>query len=304
MRRMVGWLVLVLVGAAAPAAAQKARKPQPKPRPFEARIKFNALFFDNFFQAAEGSPEEGVQAGGVEAHLARKLKPNRPLEVFGHADYVAYRGFGPSAGVTAGLRSEGKPQGFELSAQYLKGRPSREVGDVLDRADALVLGGGYSYRITDDVQLTGLADYRKEHYDLSPLREYDAYNLGGAVRYRGFGSGFSPEIGLRWGKRDVLDDNEDLSQRELFVRLRWTPTRDAYLTLRYRRRSRDYSPADVQASNFGREDTRTQWTLGADLRRGERLTWSLYYAREDSDSTRPSGVFQTQLVVLGLTLRL
>jgi hypothetical protein len=33
------------------------------------------------------------------------------------------------------------------------------------------------------------------------------------------------------------------------------------------------------------------------------LTWNLYYAFEDSDSTRSSGVFRTQLLALGVTLR-
>lgn len=306
-QRMVGWPVLVLLWAVPAMAAQRPGKapaqPAPGPARLEARIKLNVLFFDNFFHVPQGEPQDTVVAGGLEAHLAAKLRRRRPLEAYGHADYIAYRGFGPSSGVTAGLRSEDNPQSFDISAQYLKGRPSREVGNVLDRADIVGLEGEYSYRMTDDFELTGLGDVRRETYALSPAKESDVFNLGGAVRYRGFGHRFSPEVGLRWGRRDVADDNEDLSQRELFVRLRSTPVPALYLSLRYRRRGRHYSIAEARGSNFGREDTRQQWALSADLTQGERRSWNLYYASEDSGSSRPSGVFQTRLLALGLTVR-
>jgi hypothetical protein len=129
------------------------------------------------------------------------------------------------------------------------------------------------------------------------------FGLGTAVRYRGFGSAFSPEVGLHWSRRHVQDGAEDLAQRELFVRLRWVPARGAYLGLRYRRRHRDYAVDDPLARNFGRKDTRQQWALSADLRPGARRSWRLYYAREGSDSTRASGVFTTQLLGVGLTVR-
>lgn len=275
----------------------------PKPPRVEWQARLGGLYFDNFFQAAEGLPEENVLAASLEGRLTARVHEDKPLEAYVEADLIVYEGFDPSAGITLGLRQEGKPGAFDVSAQYLGGRPSREIQDEFDRANVRALNGEYSHRIGDDFQVSALAEFRHETFDLSPDKANDVYSLGGALRYRGFGWRFSPEIGLRLGGRGARDDNEDLSQRELFVRLRFNPTEAVHVTLRYRRRGRDYSIENPGASNFGREDTRTQWTLTGDWRRSKSMTWNLYYALEDSDSTRSSGVFQTQLLALGVTLR-
>ena len=275
----------------------------PKPPRVAWQARLGGLYFDNFFQAAEGLPEENVLAASLEGRMTARVHEDKPLEAYVEADLIVYDGFDPSAGITLGLRQEGKPGAFDVSAQYLGGRPSREIGDEFDRADVRALNGEYSHRIGDDFQVSALGEFRHETFDLSPDKANDVYSLGGALRYRGFGRRFSPEIGLRRGGRGARDDNEDLSQRELFVRLRFNPTESVYVTLRYRRRGRDYSIENPGASNFGREDTRTQWTLTGDWRRSKSMTWNLYYALEDSDSTRSSGVFQTQLLALGVTLR-
>lgn len=303
MRVVIGWSWAVLLGVATPAAAQGAGPAPPPVRRLQAMLRINGMFFDNFFQAREGAPEEGVAAVGVEAHLSARVRRDRPLEGFAEADYIAYRGFGPSRGITVGLRAEGRRHSFEVALQYLAGRPSREIGDVLERADVGGAGAEYSHRLTDDVELIALTDFRRQTFEISPANQNDVFGLGGALRYRGFGRRFSPEAGLRWSRRNARADNEDLSQREAYLRLRWAPTRAVYLSLRYRRRDRDYTVQDSQARNFAREDHRGQWTLSADLRQSSRLSWNLYYAREDSDSTRPSGVFHTQMVAAGATLR-
>ena len=108
---------------------------------------------------------------------------------------------------------------------------------------------------------------------------------------------------MRFGGRNVEDDNEDISQRELYVRLRWAPSPKVYTTLRYRRRSRDYSIEAPGASNLGREDTRQQWVATADWDFRAPFAWTLYYANERSKSTRPRGTFKAQFVSLGLTYR-
>jgi hypothetical protein len=302
MRGAVSCVCALLAGCAAVAEAQAANG-LGGARSWEAHLRLTLLGFDNFFQAPDGLPEKRVIAAGAGVHVAAPLGRSGPLKAFGHADGVVYRGFGPSGAVTAGLRSQDGPRSYVVALRYVRGRPTREVGDVLDRADFLGLSTEYSHRPTRHVQLTGLADLGREWYDLPTERTNAFFRAGGALRYRGFGSRFSPEAGLLWGRRDVRDDNEDASQRELFVRLRWAPSRPAYLSLGYRRRDRTYTVTDSLASNHGRRDTRHQWTLGASLRQDDRRTWSLYYARESSDSTRPAGVFATQLVGLGLTLR-
>jgi hypothetical protein len=291
------------MGCAVAAAAQPVPGPEPSPQahPVEARFRLNAAYFDNFFQAAEGLPEENVLAGGLEAHVIGRLRRESPLQAYAYGDYTRYRGFDPSTGVAVGVRSDDRPASFEVAVQYHNGRPSREVGDVIGRADDLGAAAELSYRVLGDLQLSALGGFRREWYDLAPQKRNDVFDVGAAARYRGW-TEFSPEVGFRWGRRDVVSDNEDLEQREWFVRFRWTPTPAFYLSARYRRRMRDYTGDDPARSNFNREDRRQQYTAGAELRLGRHWSWGAYYAREDSDSTRGSGVFTTQMATVGLTL--
>lgn len=300
----VAWGACALtVGWAAAAGAQPVPGPEPSPEAHrvEARFRLNAAYFDNFFQAAEGLPEANVFAGGMEALFTARLHRDRPLQAYAHGDYTRYRRFDPSTGVALGLRSDDRPASFELGVQYHNGRPSREVGDVIGRADDLGAAAELSYRVLGDLQLSALGAFRREWYDLAPQKRNDVFDVGAAARYRGW-TEFSPEVGFRWGRRDVVSDNEDLDQHEWFARVRWTPSPALYLSARYRRRLRDYTGDDPARSNFAREDRRQQWTAGAEVRIGRHWSWGAYYAREESDSTRASGVFTTQMATVGLTL--
>ena len=301
--RRVGWSACALTMGWAMAAGAQPQLPEASPAPqrVEAQLRLNGAYFDNFFQAADGLPEENLFAGGVEGFVAGRLSRNGTLQAYGHADYTRYRGFAPSTGLAAGLRSDDRPAAFELGVHYHHGRPSREVGDIVGRADDVGATAELSYRVLHDVQLSALGDVRREWYDLAPQKRNESFNVGGALRYRGW-TEFSPEVGFRWGRRDVVNDNEDLDQREIFVRFRWAPTAPLYLSLRWRHRLRDYTGEDPDRSNFGREDRRQQWTASADVKIARHWSWGLYYARESSDSTRASGVFTTQMAVVGLTL--
>ena len=262
-------------------------------------VRLSGVLFDNFFQAPEGTPQEDVPAAQLEAGLRRDL--GRHTRAYGEVDYTNYRDFRSSWGFTAGLTGEASPHGFDVQAQLLKGRPSREVRDEFDSADALALAASYGYRIGSFEPML-LADLRHETYDLSEQKTNDVYNVGAALRVRGLGR-VSPEVGFRIGKRDVRDDNEDLDQREVYLRLRWAPARPTYLSLRLRRRFREYAIADPGAGNFRREDTRTQLVATADLLQTSRLGFNLYYSVEDSDSTHPRGEFLTQMAAAGIVLR-
>lgn len=294
--RIVCWSLLIVAGLVPPARAQ-VRSGSPR---YEGHLKLGGLYFDNFFQTSPGGLEENVWAAQLEGRVGRRLRNASPLEVYLEVDSIRYDAFDPSYGITLGLQRETRPHGFHVSAQYLAGRPSREAGDVLDRTRVRGLDGEYSYRVSEDVEVLGLGEYRHESFELRADEALDAYNLGGAVRYRGFSRRFSPEVGVRLGSRSATNPNEGLTQRELSVRVRSAATRDLYLTFRFRHRRRPYSVDDPGASNFERVDRRRQWTATADWKR-PRLTWNLYYALEDSASTRPTGVFRTQLLVLGVT---
>lgn len=294
---------LVVLGAwlsAVPALAQ-AKAAAPPPDRLHGYARLSGMVFGNFFEATEGLPEESVLAGSLGGGLTFRLSERSPLEAQLAADYVDYDGFAASKGIAAGLRFEGRPHAWDVTVRYLRGRPGREVGDQFDRAHALALSGEYSYRATKDLELIGFAQLRRETYELFAGRATDGPALGAAVRYRGLGRHLSPEIGASVGGRSVSDPGEDFSQREGYVRLRWSPTRSIYVSARYRRRGRRYSIDDVSARNFGRDDTRHQLMVAADWTRGD-LIWNLYYTLEDSNSSLASGNFKTQMLSLGLTL--
>ena len=120
---------------------------------------------------------------------------------------------------------------------------------------------------------------------------------GAAVRYRGFGPYFSPEIGFVAGQRDVENDAEDHSQNDMYLRVRSAVTPTIYLSGRYRHRIREYD-------TIAREDTRDQWTLAGDWRFHRFLGANVYVAIENADSTNANRAFDTETFGVGLSVRL
>lgn len=272
-------------------------------RRFRIDLRLNGLFFDNFFQAPDGAPQQDVSAWAAELRLAAPLAA--ALEGYANLNYTTYEDpLETSQGITAGLRSDGRPHGFDLFGELITNRPTGDVGELVEQADIQRFAGEYSFRPTRAWQLTTLAEYQRQDFEITEGRDNTFTDFGGAVRYRGFGSEFSPEIGATFGERDADDPNEDHSQRDLFVKLRSAPAPWAYLSLRYRYRTRDYDIGDPRASNFEREDTRKQWTATADLRTGDVLTWNFYYSYEDAESTLASREFTTSLLAAGVTIGL
>ncbi|MFP5288731.1 MAG: hypothetical protein ACLGI9_23545, partial [Thermoanaerobaculia bacterium] len=251
----------------------------------------------------DGSPQQEVDAWAGELRFAVPFAET--LEAYSNLNYTTYDDpLDASQGITAGLRSAGRAHGFDLFGEYLTNRPTGDVGELVEQADIRRVAGEYSYRVTRDLQLTALAEHQQQDFDISQGKDNTFVDFGGAVRYRGFGSAFSPEIGATFGDRDADDPNEDHDQRDLFLKIRSAPADWAYLSLRYRHRTRDYSIADPFADNFEREDTRQQWVATADLRTGDLLTWNLYYSYEDAESTLVTREFTTSLFAAGLTIGL
>lgn len=281
---------------AAPSAAPVATEPETAP--LSGHFRLSGLLFDNFFQAPEGEEQEDVPGGTAEARVEKGFTPD--LVGYGEMEYTDYRDYRPSGGIVAGVRGEGRPHAFDVQAQVMLGRPSREVRDEFDRADGYGLVGQYGYRMGDFEPLL-LGEARHESYELSPEKANNLYNIGAGLRIR-MGK-VSPEVGFRWGKRDVEDDSEDLSQKEMYLRLRWAPARPTYVSLRLRRRLRDYSVEDPAAHNFGREDTRHQLVASADFFTTSRLGLNVYYSVEDSDSSHDRGEFLTQMLAAGVVVR-
>lgn len=288
----------ILILAAALAAGQE----EPPPR-LEWQLGAQAFRYDNFFQAPDGAPEQDVDATRAEGRLAYRLRPEGPLVFYASADFTAYEDdLDDSLSIGAGLEYEMRRHAWHLGILNRQDQPVFDVGDEFERADVLRATGSYGYRFTDDWEVTGLGEWSRQDFNITPAKDNDQYSGGGAIRYRGWGYDLSPEVGLEIGRRDTEDPNEDHDQRDVWLKLRSAPTRDLYLSLRYRYRDRDYSIDDPLAGNFGREDERSSWTLSARYRLTRWLALDLYYDYLDADSTKTSRIFSTQIFSLGVTV--
>lgn len=265
----------------------------------EARL-FGASF-DNFFQAPPGAPEDDVTSTRLEARVAGGLREDGPWKLYGQAAFTRYQGeLDDAIELGVGLLRESGPHRLDFFLQRQQDRPSFDVGDEFDRVDVNRLAVEYAHRLDRDWELTGLGSFEDQTFDITAGKDNELLTVGGAVRYRGWGSEFSPEIGVELGDRDAVDPNEDHDQTDLWLKLRSALTRRLYLSLRYRYRTRDYDIADPLASNAGREDDRQQWVLAANVKTVRHLSVDVYYAYEDADSTKASRNYTTSLLGVGL----
>lgn len=310
-RRIVPALVIAaLLAAPFVAATPAAAQPQELEElygvlteTFESELRANLFQFENFFQAPEGVPEEDVTLTRLEARLAGDLSQTRPWGVYARARWDSYgSGLDEAWAAGVGTRYDGEVHGLDLYGEYEQDRPVFDVGDEFDRADVLRFDGEYSYRVTEAWQLSALGEYRDEEFSQIGTKDNEFTEAGGAVRYRGWGYLFSPEIGAEWGSRDAIDPNEDMDQRDLWIKFRSIPVPDLYLSLRYRYRTRDYTIGDPAASNFDREDDRRQWVLAADYGINDWLSVNGYWSYEDADSTKDTRIFETSLYGVGVAV--
>lgn len=224
------------------------------------------------------------------------------LRLYTELERVDYDEFEASRSGVVGLRRDGDAHDVDLSLGYHADRPTFEVGDTLQAADAFRADGEYAYRVSRDWQLGALATVQSESYDLTTSRDNDLLGADVSARYRGFGARFSPELGIGLARRDAEDDREDHGQRQLWLRVRSRLSDRLDVGGRYRYRFRDYRTDDPAARNLGREDRRHQLVATADLRAGEHVAWSLYAARETADSTLDTRDYVVHLAVLTLRL--
>lgn len=295
---------------AAPTKSRRARQSEAEVRrgpTIEARV--HTWYFGNFFQAPDDRPKENVPALGIEGRLTHPLpleSIGQPVDAYVNLDYLQFfqSGFGGSPGLRAGARSEGRPHFWDASAQIQKDRPAFDVGDQVDKADIARLLGEYGYRFGRDWQFGADATLEKQSFSAAADSDSRFSEVGGSVRYRGFGSIFSPEIGFAAGRREVDDPTGDYRQRDLILQVRSAPTPPLYLSARLRHRVRNYSTGNAASSNFGRDDTRDQLVLSADRKHNATITWNLYFAYETADSTLGTRSFDTFLTAFGLTYRL
>lgn len=257
---------------------------------------------DNLFQAPPGEPEEDVRGLRAEGRFRWRWDRAGSWLLDGAASATDYdSGLDPSQSVSVALVREGR-HGVELELEYANDRPSIET-DVFDQADVTRFTGRYVFRPTRAWQITAVAIGEQQNYSRATGRDNDFVSIGGAVRYRGFGRRFSPELGYARGERDVDTSSGSHEQDEFFVRVISAPVDPLYLSLRFRLRERDYTTDDPEASNLGRSDDRKQWALTAVWRMNPRWALNLYLAREESDSSRAGVDFETSVALLGVSWR-
>lgn len=295
--RPLATFAVLALAATAPADAARAQTAR-----LGAEVRLSGLVFDNFFQAPGGTPRETVAAGAVDARLGPRLARS-PVWIYGRAGATAYEGLETSVLLGGGVRVDGRRHALDLQLARETDRPTLDVGDEVEPATVVRATGEYGYRVTDDWEVKALGDFQSHDFEVSEGQSGEIASAGGAVRWRGLGYEFSPELGASLGSRDADDPTENYDQSEVYLQIRSLPVAPLYLSARYRYRTRDYSVEDPGVENFGREDTRHQVVLLADYRLTGPLSAYAYWAWENADSTTETREFTARYLIAGITAR-
>lgn len=265
----------------------------------EWEVALGAEERDNFFQAPAGQPRESVTAATVEGAARARLDGAGRWRLRAGIKHWEFEEELDSAdrGLVAADFHDG-PHRADLGVVLDRDRPTVSVGDEFDRADRTRWRGAYSYELQGGWELGGRGEIGDESFELSDDKDSDLSAVGLFVRYRGWGSVFSPELSFETGERDVVDPDEGYDQDEVALQLRSAPTEALYLAFRYRQRQRDYTGSDPAASNFGREDDRWDVALTAQYRFTEHWGGTFYGAYQDADSTKASRIFDDRLLAM------
>lgn len=269
----------------------------------EARVKVGSLKFDNYFQAPEDEPEEEVQATSADLRLMWRLGTTSLLKSYVQLQRVEYETLPATSAYALGFRLDGERHYLDLFSRKETNRGALDIGDDFEEAEILRHHVGYSLRFARTWEWSLEADFRDQDFDVSTERDTELFETETALRYRGFGRSFSPEIGMRWGARDAVNDDYDYTENDLYLKLRFSPVRIFAFSVRVRDRSRDYDVRDPTARTFGRKDSRRQWTVSADLLLRRNLAFTLYYDNVDGDSSDPGRIFATQMLAGYMTFK-
>lgn len=267
-----------------------------------AEIRLSGIVFDNFFQAPDGAAQETVTAGAIDVRVGPRLARS-PVWIYGRAGATTYDGFDTSVLLGGGIMVDGRRHALDLQLSRETDRPTLEVGDAVEPATVIRATGEYGYRLTDDWEVKALGDVESHDFEVSEGQSGEFASAGAAIRWRGLGYDFSPEVGAARGARDADDPTEDYDQSEVYFQVRSVPVERLYLSGRYRYRVRGYSIDDPALDNFDREDTRHQLVLLADYQLTGPLGAYAYWAWESADSTVETRVFTAQYLIAGVTAR-
>ena len=275
---------------------------EPRWERMELRLHLERSTYDNFHRLPEDEVGEDTYASRASLRVLWSLFEERPYQLFVEAQQTSYSDQPDAEEFAGGFRLDGERHFVELRGEVSRDRPSSDLEDDPDPADVQRFEGEYDVRVSRHWQISSAAHLEDRTHD-EPGRASQLLDAGTAVRWRGRGSLFSPEAGIAWGRKNADRVNEEYTQRDLVMRLRSRPADPLYLSLRYRYRERDYDAESSRASNFGREDTRDEWTLRADWTIARFAIVNVEYIWMDGDSSRPDKVFESSELAFGLTLR-
>jgi hypothetical protein len=292
--------LVIAVVVCAPLVAQPLRR-QGDPQ-FRQEVRLNTMMFGNFYQATSPALTEDVRGIGVEYRAAYRAWTD--TSVYGHLNYLTFDEDGKknSYGGRLGLVHDGDRHGYNVYVDHGENRSTFDIAGATDTGDVTTFAGEYTFRVTEDWQLGAEAEYDRQRFGTTRARENDGTKIGANVRYRGFGYKFMPEMGYVTGSRDVVDETESYDDSYWYVQAVSSPTRKVYLSLTYRDRSREYTTRDITSSKFGIEETRGQWTASASYRATDQVAYILYYSQEDTASTRPNRDFDTDFLLLAVSV--
>lgn len=278
----------------------------------EMHMRLSGFYSDNFFQAPSGGTPTEVLATSAEGRVLLRMGGPRATvyarahrteyHVHTRGDGAEFEGFGPSVAALVGFDWSGRRHSMQATGGYQRRSPRLAVGDQTEFANTVHAAGAYGVLLPGRLQVNLLGHYYDIYLNARGTQS-QYYGGGGALRYRGFGFRFSPEVGRTQSRWLAPSASEQYGEQTQWVTLRVIPFAAVYLDARYREDVRAYTTGDRSASNFGREDTRAHWTVATDVRLTRRLWWGVYYAHEDARSTRPGRTFTTQSITSGLAYR-
>lgn len=293
-------MLAVAVACCMPLAAQPLGRPNAPA--FRSEIRLQSMMFGNFFQATDPRLEEDVIGTGVEYRAAYRTW--KDTDVYGHANFLHFDEDGKknTYGGRVGVQYDGERQDFNAYVDHGFNRSTFDIAGVTDAGDVTTLAAEYSIRVVPDWQVGVEAERESQRFEVSHERENDATSFGANVRYRGFGYKFMPEVGYVTGSRDVVDATENYDESYWYVQAVSSPSRRWYLSLTYRGDKREYTTNDVTSSKFNAEDKRPQWVASASFRATDHVVYILYYSNEDTRSSRPNHDFQTDFLLLAVSV--
>lgn len=268
---------------------------------FTNEVRLQTLIFGNFFQAAEGTPSQNVDALGA-AYRATYRPAGTTTDLYGEASLVKYTNISRERpyGLRAGVRHSDPKQEFEFFGDRGGHRAAFDVGDHTAVATITTLSGDYSYKVTPSWSVGGEAVHERQRFDVESNQANEYTRAGVNVRYRGWGYKFTPKVGYVKGRRNVDDRIETYDEDYWYAQVAAIPTPRVYLSLTYRDRNRKYVN---QTDPLAREVARPQWNAFGSLKLTKMLTGTLYYSHEVSRSPLFYRRFTTSFLQLGVTAR-